>query len=69
MLKNIYDNKSKIENEKLEISKKLNEISELKKSLERDNTKLNEQEHEIINNAKIQARNILLDAKFYCSLR
>ena len=63
LLKNIYDNKSKIENEKLEISKKLNEISELKKSLERDNTKLNEQEREIINNAKIQARNILLDAK------
>ena len=63
LLKNIYYNKSKIENEKLEISKKLNEISELKKSLERDNTKLNEQEREIINNAKIQARNILLDAK------
>ena len=63
LLKNIYDNKSKIENEKLEISKKLNEISELKKSLERDNTKLNEQEREIINNAKIKARNILLDAK------
>ena len=63
LLKNIYDNKSKIENEKLEISKKLNEISELKKSLERDNTKLNEQEREIINNAKIQARNILLEAK------
>lgn len=63
LLKNIYDNKSKIENEKLEISKKLNEITELKKSLERDNTKLNEQEHEIINNAKVQARNILLDAK------
>ncbi len=63
LLKNIYDNKSKIENEKLEISKKLIEVSELKKSLERDNTKLNEQEQEIINNAKIQARNILLDAK------
>ena len=63
LLKNIYDNKSKIENEKLEISKKLNEITELKKSLERDNTKLNEQEREIINNAKVQARNILLDAK------
>ncbi len=63
LLKNIYDNKSKIENEKLEISKKLNEISELKLSLERDNAKLNEQEHKIINDAKIQARNILLDAK------
>ena len=63
LLKNIYDNKSKIENEKLEISKKLKEVSELKKSLERDNTKLNEQEREIINNAKIEARNILLNAK------
>jgi len=63
LLKNIYDNKSKIENEKLEISKKLAEISELKKSLVRDNSKIIEQEHEIINNAKIQARNILLDAK------
>ena len=63
LLKNIYDNKSKIENEKLEISKKLLEVSELKKSLVRDNSKLVEQEHEIINNAKIQARNILLDAK------
>lgn len=63
LLKNIYDNKSKIENEKLEISKKLLEVSELKKSLVRYNSKLVEQEHEIINNAKIQARNILLDAK------
>lgn len=63
LLKNIYDNKSKIENEKLEISKKLAEVSELKKSLVRDNSKIIEQEHEIINNAKIQARNILLDAK------
>ena len=39
------------------------EISELKESLVRDNSKIIEQEHEIINNAKIQARNILLDAK------
>ena len=63
LLKNIYDNKSKIENEKLEISKELENISNLKKSLERDNSKLLEQEQEIINNAKIEARNILLDAK------
>lgn len=63
LLKNIYDNKSKIENEKLEISRELENISNLKKSLERNNSKLLEQEQEIINNAKIEARNILLDAK------
>lgn len=63
LLKNIYDNKSAIENEKIEISKKLEDISKLKKSLERDNSKLLEQEQNIIYNAKIKARNILLDAK------
>ena len=63
LLKNIYDNKSAIENEKMEISKKLEDVSKLKNSLERDNSKLLEQEQEIINNAKIEARNILLDAK------
>ena len=63
LLKNIYDNKSAIENEKIETSKKLEDVSKLKKSLERDNSKLLEQEQEIINNAKIKARNILLDAK------
>lgn len=63
LLKNIYDNKSKIENEKIEISKELEKVSNLKKSLERDNSKLLEQEQNIINNAKIEARNILLDAK------
>jgi len=63
LLKNIYDNKSKIENEKLEISKELENVSNLRKSLEHDNSKLLEQEKEIINNAKIKAREILLDAK------
>lgn len=63
LLKNIYDNKLKIESEKLEISKELENISNLKKSLERDNSKLLNEELEIINNAKIKARNILLDAK------
>lgn len=63
LLKNIYDNKSKIESEKAEISKELENVSNLRKSLERDNSKLIEQEKSIINNAKIEARNILLDAK------
>lgn len=63
LLKNIYDNKSKIENEKIEISKELEKISNLRKSLERDNSNILEQEKNIINNAKIEARNILLEAK------
>ena len=63
LLKNIYDNKSQIENEKIEISKELEKVSDLRKSLERDNSKLLEQEQEIINSAKIKARTILLDAK------
>ena len=63
LLKNIYDNKSKIESEKLEISKELEKVSNLRKALEKDNSKLLEQEQNIINDAKIKARNILLDAK------
>lgn len=63
LLKNIYDNKSKIENEKIKITEELEKVSALRKSLERDNSNLIEQEKEIINNAKIKARNILLDAK------
>lgn len=63
LLKNVYDNKSKIENDKIEISKELEKVSNLRKSLEKDNSKLLEQEKNIINNAKIEARNILLDAK------
>ena len=63
LLKNIYDNKSKIENEKEMISKELQKIEDLKKTLERDNSLIEEQEKEIINNAKIKAREILLDAK------
>lgn len=63
LLKSIYDNKSQIEKEKNEISKELENITKLRYSLEKDNSKLLEQEKEIINNAKIKARNILLDAK------
>lgn len=63
LLKSIYDDKSKIEKEKLETSKELENVKNLRLSLERDNSKLLDEEKEIINNAKIQARNILLDAK------
>lgn len=63
LLKNIYDNKIKIEQEKDKILNESIEIENLKKSLERDNTDILEQEKEIINNAKLQARDILLSAK------
>lgn len=63
LLKNIYDQKSKIEQEKVDIDTKLKNISNLEKSLTHDNEKLKAEELNIINNAKIKARNILLDAK------
>lgn len=63
LLKNIYDNKSLIEKEKTEIQEELLKVSNLRKSLEKDNKDLQKQELNIINNAKLQARNILLDAK------
>lgn len=63
ILKSIYDDKIKIEQEKEEIEKNLNQITLLRKQLERDNSDLQMQEKELISNAKIQARNILLKAK------
>lgn len=63
LLKNIYDNKSKIEKEKLEISAELEKVTNLRKTLEKDNSKLLEQEKTLINNAKQNAKNILLEAK------
>ena len=63
LLKNIYDDKSLIEKEKIEIEKELEKVSTLRKNLEKDNTDLKVQEENIINNAKLKARNILLDAK------
>lgn len=63
LLKNIYDNKANIEKEKEEIETKLKKISELEKSLVHDNEALKKQEQDLINNAKLKARSILLDAK------
>lgn len=63
LLKNIYDQKSIIEKEKSEIDAKLKNISNLERSLKHDNDSLKMQEETIINNAKVKARNILLDAK------
>ena len=63
IIKNIYDDKLKIEQDKAIIEKERNSIVELRKSLERDNSELLEQEREIISKAKIEARDILLNAK------
>ena len=63
LLKNIYDDKALIEKEKEDITKELNQVKLLRKTLERDNTSLKQKESELINNAKVKARNILLDAK------
>ena len=63
LLKNIYDDKSQIEKEKEKIEAELNKISSLRKKLEFDYSKLEQEKNDLINDAKIEARNILLDAK------
>ena len=63
LLKNIYDNKAEIEREKTEIDTKLANISDLENKLKNDYETLKNKEQELISNAKVKARNILLDAK------
>ena len=63
ILKNIYDDKIKIEKEKNEIEKNLSQIQNLRKSLEEENLKLETQNQEAINEAKLKAKEILLSAK------
>ena len=63
LLKNIYDDKQLIEKEKERILAESEQINILKEKLQRENFVKEKQEKEIINNAKIKARNILLEAK------
>lgn len=63
LLKNIYDDKSLIEKEKLEIEQELERVSALRTTLEKESNDVKRQEQELINQAKINARNILLEAK------
>ena len=63
LIKNIYDSQTEIEEKKKQISEDLLEVQKLKTELQTKNTKRIEEEKNIIQNAKIQARNILLDAK------
>lgn len=63
LLKNIYEDKLKIEQEKEKILENSHEIEKLKSNLQTDNSKLEEQKKQIINQAKFEAKNIILDAK------
>ena len=63
LIKNIYDDKIEIEKEKDKITQNSNQIEMLRKSLETEYSSVSNRESEIIEKAKIQAREILLEAK------
>lgn len=63
LLKQIYDTKRQIDAEKVEIDKNLNQVELLRKSLEIENSNKLIKEKEKVENAKKQARQILIDAK------
>ena len=63
LLKNIYDSKSKIEDEKIRTSIALREEEELRNSLKHQHSNVSNKEKELIANAKQEAKQILLDAK------
>ena len=63
LIKNIYDDKLLIEKEKEKILKNSNQVELLRKQLENDVSDVENRKNEIINNAKNEARNILLSAK------
>ena len=63
ILKNIYDNKIQIEYEKQETDKNLMQIQNLRKELEKENKDVKQKEQELIENAELEAREIILTAK------
>lgn len=63
IMKNIYDDKIQIEKEKKEISNKLDEAERLRNSIKNDISIKERKAKEMIDNAKIEARKILLNAK------
>lgn len=63
ILKNIYDNKIQIEYEKQKIDKNLMQIQNLRKELEKENKDVKQKEQELIENAELEAREIILTAK------
>lgn len=63
LLKSIYDNKLSIEKEKQEIDNKLKNIDLLEKELLNKKETFEKNKKDLMQNARTQARNILLDAK------
>ena len=63
LIKNIYDDKLLIEEEKEKILKNSNQVELLRKKLENDVSDVETRKNEIINKAKNEARNILISAK------
>ncbi len=63
LLKNIYDDKIKIEHEKEEINKNLNQVELLRKTLEKEVVSKNDNELKRIEKAKHEAQNIIISAK------
>ena len=63
LLKSIYDDKNEIEKEKELIKKNLNQVEILRKTLELNVSNHKKKKKELIQKAKLEARNILLNAK------
>lgn len=63
LMKNIYDDKIEIEKEKQAIQKNSNQLELLRKQLEKQNYDVEQKRSSIIEKAKIEARNLLLEAK------
>lgn len=63
LLKSIYDDKSKIEDEKVRTAAALQEAENLRNSLKHQHSNVSTREKELIANAKQEAKQILLDAK------
>ena len=63
LLKSIYDDKLEIENAKKETLNNLNQIEVLKSSLEQESSSLLNKKQKIIEDAKLEARDILFSAK------
>lgn len=63
LLKNIYDNKLKVEKQVEETEKNLRQVETLRKSLEKKQDDVLEERAKMLEDAKLEARDILLSAK------
>ena len=63
LLKNIYDNKLKVEKQVEETEKNLRQVESLRKSLEKKQDDVLEKRAKMLEDAKLEARDILLSAK------